>query len=60
MTQKEENVDSTENTSQLFHLMVPKKKKTKKQQPETSKGFKVGAFSRSPHWFFGGNCLSWF
>jgi len=36
------------NTSQPFQLMVPKKKKHKKKQPEVGKGFKVGASSRPP------------
>lgn len=32
---------------QLFQLVVPRKKKSKKQQSEASKGFKVGSSSRS-------------
>ena len=42
---KKKSVDSTVNTSHPFHLVVPKEKKTKKQQLETSKGFKVSVSS---------------
>jgi hypothetical protein len=47
MGQKEDivNVD----TNEQFQLVVPRKKKNRlKQHSETSKGFKVGASSRSP------------
>jgi len=47
MGQKEDFVNSDSN--QQFQLVVPKKKKNKlKKHSETSKGFKVGAFGRSP------------
>jgi len=47
MGQKEDFVNS--NSNQQFQLVVPKKMKKKlKQHFETSKGFKVGASSRSP------------
>jgi len=46
MGQKEDFVNSDSNKQ--FQLVVPKKKKKLKQHSETSKGFKVGASSRSP------------
>jgi hypothetical protein len=47
MGQKENIVNL--DTNEQFQLVVPKKKKNKlKQHSETSKGFKVGASSRSP------------
>ncbi|KEH42244.1 hypothetical protein MTR_1g064610 [Medicago truncatula] len=45
----DEIVDLDENTCQPFQLVVPRKKKLKKKQPEAGRGFKVGASSRSPH-----------
>jgi len=49
MAHKEENIDSAQNTSKPIQLVVPRKKKSKKQQSEARKGFKVGASSDSPH-----------
>jgi hypothetical protein len=49
MAQNDEIVDLDENTSQPFQLVVPRKKKLKKKQPEASRGFKVSASSQSPH-----------
>jgi len=49
MARNDEIVDLDENTSQSFQLVVPRKKKLKKKQPETNKEFKVGASSCSPH-----------
>jgi len=49
MAQNNEAVDLDENTSQPFQFVVPRKKRNKKKQPETTKGFKVGASSRSHH-----------
>jgi len=49
MAQNDKIVDFDENASKPFQLVVPRKKKHKKKQPEVGKGFKVGASSRSPH-----------
>jgi preprotein translocase subunit SecF len=48
MAQNEEIIDSVGNTNQKFQSVVPKKRKNKFKQQLTysSKGFKVGAFSR--------------
>jgi len=48
MGQIEEIAYLTRDTGQPFQPMVPRKKKSKKQQSLTSKGFKVGASSHSP------------
>jgi len=48
MGQKEETADLTRDTGQPFQLVVPRKKKSKKQQSDASKGFKVGTSSRLP------------
>jgi len=44
--QNEETVDLTGDTGQPFQLVVPRKKKSKKQQSDAGKGFKVDDFSR--------------
>jgi len=49
MGQKEDTDDLTRDTCQPFQLVVPRKKKTKKQHSDTSKGFKMGVSSRSPY-----------
>jgi len=54
MGQKEEIVDLTRDTGQPFQLVVPRKKKSKKQQSVASKGIKVGAASHSPRQLFSG------
>jgi len=48
MGQKEDIVDLSRDTSQPFQPVVPRKKKSKKQQSDASKGFKVGVSSHSP------------
>ena len=49
MARNNEIVDLDDNISQPFQLVVPRKKKFKKKQPQMGKGFKVGASSRWPH-----------
>lgn len=49
MAHNDEVVDLDENTSQPFQLLVSRKKRNKKKQPEATKGFKVGASRRSLH-----------
>jgi len=48
MSQKNET-DLVRDTDQPFQLVVLRKKKSKKQQSEACKGFKMGTSSRSPH-----------
>ena len=48
MGQKNESVDLARDIGQPFQLVVQRKKKSKKQLSEASKGFKVGTSSRSP------------
>ncbi|KEH20781.1 hypothetical protein MTR_8g089885 [Medicago truncatula] len=40
MAHNDEVVDLDENTSQPFQLLVSRKKRNKKKQPEATKGFK--------------------
>lgn len=39
-----DKIDEIVDTDQLFQLVVPRKRKNKKQRPEASKGFKVGVW----------------
>ncbi|AES66408.1 transmembrane protein, putative [Medicago truncatula] len=58
--QKEEIADLTRNTGQPFQLVLSRKKKSKKQQSDASKCFKVGASSHSSRYLFSRSLILFF